>query len=285
MQQLQAAYSVLATLQSQAQAQVQPPSSSYSSPTSPSPRLQPHSPNISHNGLPTIFSHNPPAHVQALLASSYHPYPGFPGTYGSAGMSPLFSGLRMTMSPGSSVRNGSGKGQYTPDTTSSAGSSPSRGRRRRRDSTSSPTQDSNSEDTSINEAEEDDQEDMWQNSILADAILKRPESLRVPSRGSLRSDGRMSAMESGKEDAGRVPSRMSERSDVSASGGSYGVLSMSSLSLGKSEDETSGVDAEGNSTLIEDMNAGGEGTSDPDVPTRVSSFWDPSTPAPTKGVQ
>lgn len=288
MQQLQAAYSVLATLQSQAQAQAQPPSSSYSSPTSPSPCLQPHSPNISHNGLPPNFSHNPPAHVQALLAPSYYPYPGFPGTYGSAGMSPLFSGLRMTMSPGSSVRNGSGKGQCTPDTTSSAGSSPSRGRRRRRDSTSSFAQDSNSEDMSISEAEEDDQEDMWQNSVLADAILKRPESLRVPSRGSLRSDGRMSAMgsgASGKEDAGRVPSRMSERSDVSASGGSYGVLSMSSLSSGKSEDETSSVIAEVDSTLAEDTNAGGEGTSDPDVPTQVSSFWDPSTSAPAKGVQ
>ncbi|KAG1856556.1 hypothetical protein C8R48DRAFT_718569 [Suillus tomentosus] len=290
MQQLQAAYSILTTLQSQAQAQAQSPSSSYSSPTSPSPRLQPHSPNISHNGLPSNFSHNPPAHVQALLASSYHPYPGFPGTYGGAGMTPLFSGLRMTMNPGSSVRNGGGKGQYTPDTTSSAGSSPSRGRRRRRNSASSSAQENNREDVSISEAE-GDQEDMWQNSILADAILKRPESLRVPSRGSLRSDGRMSAIGSGtseKEDAGRVPSRMSERSDASASGGSYGVLSMSSLSSGKSEDETSGVIAEGNPTLAEvtgGTNAGSEGTSDPDVPTQDGSFWDPSIPAPAKGIQ
>ncbi|KAG2038057.1 hypothetical protein BDR03DRAFT_955649 [Suillus americanus] len=288
MQQLQAAYSVLATLQSQAQAQAQSPSSSYSSPTSPSPRLQPHSPSISHNGLPPNFSHNPPAHVQALLASSYHLYPGFPGTYGGAGMSPLFSGLRMTMSPGSSVRNSGGKGQYTPDTTSSAGSSPSRGRRRRRDSASSSAQENNSEDMSISEAEED-QEDIWQNSILADAILKRPESLRVPSRGSFRSDGRMSAMgngTSGKEEAGRVPSRMSERSDASASGGSYGVLSMSSLSSGRSEDETTGVIAEGDSTLAEvtrSTNAGGEGTSDPDAPTQDSSFWGPTTPA--NGIQ
>ncbi|KAG2336144.1 hypothetical protein BDR05DRAFT_971230 [Suillus weaverae] len=282
MQQLQAAYSVLATLQSQAQAQAQSPSSSYSSPTSPSPRLQPHSPSISHNGLPPNFSHNPPAHVQALLASSYHPYPGFPGTYGGAGMPPLCSGLRMTMSPGSSVRNGG--------TSSSSGSSPSRGRRRRRDSASSSAQENNSEDMNIIEAEED-QEDIWQNSILADAILKRPESLRVPSRGSFRSDGRMSAMgngTSGKEEAGRVPSRMSERSDASASGGSYGVLSMSSLSSGKSEDETSGVIAEGDSTLAEvtrSTNAGGEGTSDPDAPTQDSSFWDLSTPAPAEGVQ
>ncbi|KAG1768887.1 hypothetical protein EV702DRAFT_1143282 [Suillus placidus] len=284
MQQLQAAYSVLATLQSQAQAQAQAqsPSSSYSSPTSPSPRLQPHSPSISHNGLPPNFSHNPPAHVQALLASSYHPYPGFPGAYGGAGMPPLCSGLRMTMSPGSSVRNGG--------TSSSSGSSPSRGRRRRRDSASSSAQENNSEDMSIIEAEED-QEDIWQNSILADAILKRPESLRVPSRGSFRSDGRMSAMgsgTSGKEEAGRVPSRMSERSDASASGGSYGVLSMSSLSSGKSEDETSGIIAEGNSTLAEvarSADAGGEGMSDPDAPTQDSSFWDPSTPAPAKGVQ
>lgn len=287
MQQLQAAYSVLATLQSQAQAQS--PSSSYSSPTSPSLRLQPHSPNISHNGLPPNFSHNPPAHVQALLASSYHLYPSFPGTYGGAGMSPLFSGLGMAMSPGSNVKNGGGRGQHTPDTISSAGSSPSRGRRRRRDSASSSAQRNNSEDTNISEVEED-QEDIWQNSILADAILKRPESLRVSSRGSLRSDGRMSAIgsgTSGKEDAGRVPSRMSERSDASASGGSYGVLSMSSLSSGKSEDETSGVIAEGDSTLAEvtrGTKADGEGTSDPDVPTQDSSFWSP-TPAPVKGVQ
>ncbi|KIK42879.1 hypothetical protein CY34DRAFT_804453 [Suillus luteus UH-Slu-Lm8-n1] len=292
MQQLQAAYSVLATLQSQAQAQAQAqsPLSSYSSPTSPSPRLQPHSPSISHTGLSPNFSHNPPAHVQALLASSYHAYPGFPGPYGSTGMSPLFSGLRMAMSPGSSVRNNGGKGQYTPDTTSSAGSSPSRGRRRRRDSASSSAQDNNSEDMSIGEAEEN-QEDIWPNSILADAILKRPESLRVPSRASLRSDGRMSAMgnrTSGKEDAGRVPSRMSERSDASASGGSYGVLSMSSLSSGKSEDETSGVIAEDNSTLAEVVrgtDAGSEGTPDPDVPTQDSSLWDPSTPALAIGVQ
>jgi hypothetical protein len=203
-------------------------------------------------------------------------------------MSPLFSGLRMTMGPGSSMRNGGGKGQYTPDTTSSAGSSPSRGRRRRRDSASSSAPEhNNNEDMSIGEAEED-QEDMWQNSILADAILKRPESLRVPSRGSLRSDGRMSAMgngTSGKEDAGRVPSRMSERSDTSASGGSYGVLSMSSLSSGKSEDETSGVIAGGDSTLAEvtrGTEAGGEGTSDPDVPKQDSLFCGP---APAKGIQ
>lgn len=292
MQQLQAAYSVLATLQSQAQAQAQAqsPLSSYSSPTSPSPRLQPHSPSISHTGLSPNFNHNPPAHVQALLASSYHAYPGFPGTYGGTGMSPLFSGLRMAMSPGSSVRNSGGKGQYTPDTTSSAGSSPSRGRRRRRNSASSSAQDNNSEDTSISEAEEN-KEDIWPNSVLADAILKRPESLRVPSWGSLRSDGRMSAMgnrTSGKEDAGRVPSRMSERSDASASGGSYGVLSMSSLSSGKSEDETSGVIAEDNSTLAEatrGTDAGSEGTPDPDVPTQDSSLWDSSTPALAIGVQ
>ncbi|KAG2127979.1 hypothetical protein DEU56DRAFT_819726 [Suillus clintonianus] len=289
MQQLQAAYSVLATLQSQAQAQS--PSSSFSSPTSPSSRLHPQSPNLSHNGLPQNLSHNPPAHVQALLASSYHPYPGFPVAYGGAGVSPLFyTGLRMTMSPGSSVRNGGGKGQYTPDTSSSAGSSPSRGRRRRRGSESSSAQENNSEDMSISEVEED-QEDAWQNSILADAILKRPESLRVPSRGSLRSDGRMSAMgsvPSGKEDVGRVPSRMSERSDASASGGSYGVLSMSSLSWGKSEDETTGAVAEGDSTLAEaarDTKAGSDGTIYLDAPTQNSSFCDPSAPVPAKDVQ
>jgi hypothetical protein len=274
----------------QSQAQAQSPLSSYSSPTSPSPRLQPHSPSISHSGLPQSFSHNPPAHVQALLGSSYHTYPGFPGTYGGTGMSPLFSGLRMAMSPGSSVRNSGGKDQYTPDTTSSAGSSPSRGRRRRRDSASSSAQENNSEDTSISEAEED-QEDIWQNSILADAILKRPESLRVPSRGSLRSDGRMSDMGNGtsvKEDAGRVPSRMSERSDASASGGSYGVLSMSSLSSGTSEDETSGVIVEGDSTLAKvtrGTHAGIEETSDPSVSTQDSSFWDPSAPTSANGVQ
>ncbi|KAG2148208.1 uncharacterized protein EDB93DRAFT_1337216 [Suillus bovinus] len=292
MQQLQAAYSVFATLQSQAQAQAQAqsPSSSYSSPTSPSPRLQPHSPNISHNGLPLNFNHNPPAHVQALLASSYHPYPGFPGTYGGAGMTPFFSGLRMTMNSGSSVRNGGGIGQYTPDTISSAGSSPSRGRQRRRNSASSSAQENNSENMGMSEAEED-QEDMWQNSILADAILKRPESLRVPSRGSLRSDGRMSAIgsgTSGKEDAERVPSRMSERSDASASGGSYGALSMSSLSSGKSEDETSGVIAERDSILAEVTgvtNNGGEGTSGPDLPTQDALFWNLSTPAPARDVQ
>ncbi|KAG1733887.1 uncharacterized protein EDB91DRAFT_1348688 [Suillus paluster] len=288
MQQLQAAYSVLTTLQTQAQAQAQSPaqsSSSFSSPTSPSPRLHPHSPNLSHNSLPPTFSHNPPAHVQALLASSYHPYPGFPGAYGGTGMSPLFfSGLRMTMSPGSNVRNGSaggGKDQYTPDTSSSVGSSPSRGRRRRRGSESSSTEENIGEGIVISEAEED-QEDIWQNSILADAILKRPESLRVPSRGSLRSDGRKSAMGggmSGKEDVGRVPSRMSERSDASTSGGSYG-MSMSSLSWGKSEDEAGGVVGEGGSTSAEGTTAGGEGTSDSNAPTH-----DPSMLAPAKDVQ
>lgn len=205
-------------------------------------------------------------------------------------MSPPFSGLRTAVSSGSSVRNSGGKGQYIPDTTSSAGSSPSRGRRRRRDSASSSAQENNSEDMNTSEAEED-QEDIWQNSILADAILKRPESLRVPSQGSLRSDGRKSAMgngTSGKEDAGRVPSRMSERSDASASGGSYGVLSMSSLSSGASEDETSGVIAEDDSTLAEvtrSASAASERTSDPNVLTQDSSFWDPSTPAPADGVQ
>ncbi|KAG1852848.1 hypothetical protein DFJ58DRAFT_841746 [Suillus subalutaceus] len=205
MQQLQAAYSVLTTLQSQAQAQAQAqsPSSSYSSPSSPSPRLQPHSPNISHNGLPPNFSHNPPAHVQALLASSYHLPPALQSEndYESGkqreGTAVAKANIPLIRLPRPGHRHHVGG-------------------RRRRDSASSSAQ-------------------------------------RIIRYGS---------GTSGKEDAGRVPSRMSERSDASASGGSYGVLSMSSLSSGKSEDETGGVIADGDSTLAEvtrGTKAGGEG--------------------------
>ena len=165
-------------------------------------------------------------------------------------------------------------GHYTPDASSSAGSSPSRGRRRRRTSESSSAKENLSQ--GVSETEEN-QEDSWQNSVLADAILKRPESLRMtPSRGSLRSDGRMSAMgcvSSAREDASRVPSRMSERSDASASRGSDGV----SLSSGTGEDDRCSATLEINSTFPEGATFGGESLSDLDPPTSQDpSSWDTS---------
>lgn len=161
--------------------------------------------------------------------------------------------------------------RYASDTSSSTGSSPSRGRRRRTSEPSS-AQEINSED--ISEAEED-QEDAWQNSILADAILKRPESLRMTSsRGSLRSDGRMSALgsvSSTKEDASRVPSRMSERSDVSASRSIYET----SLSGENGEDERYNAIVENGSILLGSAEAEGSVSSDLDAPTQDSmSSWD-----------
>ncbi|OAX43412.1 hypothetical protein K503DRAFT_765861 [Rhizopogon vinicolor AM-OR11-026] len=287
MQQLQAAYSVLATFQTHAQAQAQSPaqpSSSFSSPTSPSPRLHPYGPNSSHNGPPQNLNYIPPTHVQALLASSYHPHSNFPGAYGGAAMSPLiFSGFGMPTSRASSVANGHAGGRtghYTSDTSSSAGSSPSRGRRRRRSSKSS----SGIHSEDISEAEED-QEDAWQNSILADAILKRPESLRMTSsRGSLRSDGRMSALGSVssmsvKEGASRVPSRMSERSDVSASTSRSSYATSLSGSGSKGEDEIFGAiveDGSGSSLpgITNGARADGQGTFDLDAPTQDVSSWD-----------
>lgn len=193
-------------------------------------------------------------------------------------MTPLFfSGLGTPTSRGSSVVNGNAGGRtshYASDASSSAGSSPSRGRRRRRTSESSSAQGNNNQ--GISEA---DQEDAWENSILADAILKRPESLRMTSsRGSLQSDGRMSALgyvSSMKEDASRVPSRMSERSDASASRGSD---AMSPLS-GKGDDERCGTVVESNSTLpkvVQGAETSEGGTSDLDAPTQDISSWDSS---------
>lgn len=186
--------------------------------------------------------------------------------------------MAMSTSRGSSVTNGSAGGRtghYASDASSSAGSSPSRGRRRRRASESSSAGGFSSQD--ISEAEEDqEEEDAWQNSILADAILKRPESLRMTSsRGSLRSDGRLSALgsvSSIKEGASRGPSRMSGRSDPSASGGSYGM----GLSLGTEEDERYGATAENNSTALGVAETGGEGASNVDAPTQDISSWDSS---------
>lgn len=199
-------------------------------------------------------------------------------------MSPLiFSGFGMPTSRTSSVVNGHAGGRtghYTSDTSSSAGSSPSRGRRRRRSSKSS----SGIHSEDISEAEED-QEDAWQNSILADAILKRPESLRMTSsRGSLRSDGRMSALGSVssmsvKEGASRVPSRMSERSDVSASTSRSSYATSLSGSGSKGEDEIFGAiveDGSGSSLpgITNGARADGEGTFDLDAPTQDVSSWD-----------
>ncbi|KIJ60782.1 hypothetical protein HYDPIDRAFT_31996 [Hydnomerulius pinastri MD-312] len=225
MQQLQAYAAILASFQSQ-----QRPSSSFSSPTSPSPHTHPHSsPRLQHHPLapfplPPLQSQNPasaPAHVQALLAStpmlsSHHQGFGMHSGMGTAGMSPLlWSGLGFS-GPGRSGTRG--PGQHTPD--SSASGSPSRGRRRRRqaEDVRSASDDSSLgdwdgiEESSGPDNDEGDRwergEDPWEeegdifrNNVLADAILKRPESIR-----GLSSVGKRSG-------SGRVPSRTSVRSD------------------------------------------------------------------------
>ncbi|KIJ12740.1 hypothetical protein PAXINDRAFT_101100 [Paxillus involutus ATCC 200175] len=230
MQQLQA-YAALASFQAQ-QSQTGP-SSGFSSPSSPSSHTHQHlSPRVHHHPLipHSLQSQNPasaPAHVQALLATapmltSHHQAFAAVGAGGGhsgmgAGMSPLlWSGLGFS----APNRNGArGAGQLTPD--SSASGSPSRGRRRRRQAEDVK---SASDDSSLGEwdgVEENlgpdvDEGDHWEkgedpgeaeddilrNNMLADAILKRPESIRefgsvgkrsgsgrVPSRTSVTSDG------------------------------------------------------------------------------------------------
>jgi len=189
MQQLQA-YAAIASFQAQ-QA-----SSGFSSPTSPhahsSPRLQ-HHPLVPFPLPPPIQVQNSasaPAHVQALLAYSptltSHP-PGFAVPLGSLysgaglGTSPMWSGLGLCV-PNQDARHG---GRQTPDS-SASGSSP-RGRRRRRhaENVKSTSDDSSlgdwdgMEDGSGDEdAWEGGEDDIFRNNVLADAILKRPESIR-----------------------------------------------------------------------------------------------------------
>ncbi|KAF8549198.1 hypothetical protein OG21DRAFT_1606556 [Imleria badia] len=188
MQQLHA-YAAVASFQAQ---QV---SSSYSSPTSPhahsSPRLQ-HHPLVSFP-LPPAFqtqnSASAPAHVQALLASApmlTSHSPGFAAPSGGVyagtgfGMSPLlWSGPGLCV-PNRDTRQG---GRRTPDS-SASGSSP-RGRQRRAENAQSPSDESSMgdwdgmEDGSGDEDPwEDEEEDIFRNNVLADAILKRPESIR-----------------------------------------------------------------------------------------------------------
>lgn len=184
MQQLQA-YAAVASFQAQ-QA-----SSSYSSPTSPhahlSPRLQ-HHPLVSFPLPPVTQTQNSasaPTHVQALLASTpmltSHP-PGFAAPPGGVyagmgfGMSPLlWSGLGLCV-PNRDTRQG---GRRTPDS-SASGSSP-RGRRRRHDENPQNASHESSpgdwDDGSGDEEPWEEEEDIFRNNVLADAILKRPESI------------------------------------------------------------------------------------------------------------
>ncbi|KAF9234199.1 hypothetical protein BU15DRAFT_79271 [Melanogaster broomeanus] len=228
MQQLHA-YAALASFQAQ-QAQTRP-TSAYSSPTSPSPNLhRQSSPRVQHQPLVPFAlpqsqnSASPPAHVHALLASpmltSHHQGYGGIGAGGvhsgmGAGMSPLlWSGLGFA----APVRNApSDTERHTPD--SSASESPSRGRRRRRQAEEARCASDDSslgdwdgtEESSGPDVDEGDRwergddswgdDDIFRNSILADAILKRPESIR-----GLNSLGKKSGL-------GRVPSCTSVRSD------------------------------------------------------------------------
>ncbi|KIK96615.1 hypothetical protein PAXRUDRAFT_825760 [Paxillus rubicundulus Ve08.2h10] len=232
MQQLQA-YAALASFQAQ-QSQTGP----FSSPSSPSSHAHQHlSPRVQHHplvphALQSQNSASAPAHVQALLATapmltSHHQAFGAIGAGGGhsvvgAGMSPLlWSGLGV----GAPNRNGArGAGQLTPD--SSASGSPSRGRRRRRqaeDVTSASDDSSLGEWDGVEESlgpdvDEGDhwergedplehEDDILRNNMLADAILKRPESIRefgsvgkrsgtgrVYSQTNVRSDGGVAAM-------------------------------------------------------------------------------------------
>ena len=202
MQQLQA-YAAVASFQAQ-QA-----SSAFPSPISPhphsSPRMQQH-PLASFPLPPPIQPQNsasPPAHVQALLASApmltSHPS-GFSapsgGLYPGAGfgMSPLlWSGLGLCV-PNRDARQG---GRWTPD--SSASGSSSRGRRRRRRSENAKSASDESslgdcdgmENGSGDEDTWDEEEDIFRNNVLADAILKRPESIRKLSNVGKRSGRRL----------------------------------------------------------------------------------------------
>ena len=138
------------------------PSSGFSSPTS--PRLQhPHvlAPFPLPPAVQAQHSASAPAHVHALL-SPVHPGAGL-------GMSPLlWSGMGLCV-PNRDPRHG----RRTPDS-SASGSSP-RGRRRRR-----PTDDvkSASDESSMGDWDGSEDEGTFRNNPLADAILKRPESIR-----------------------------------------------------------------------------------------------------------
>ncbi|KAH0828636.1 hypothetical protein J3R83DRAFT_2980 [Lanmaoa asiatica] len=159
-----------------------------------SPLLHP-SPLISFPLPPAVQTQNSasaPAHVQALLASAPmltpHP-PGFvapasgglyPGT--DPGMSPLlWSGLGLCV-PKRDARHG---GRRTPDSSASGSSSRGRQRRRRGENVKSASDESSlgdwdgMEDGSGDEDPwEEEEEDIFRNNALADAILKRPESIR-----------------------------------------------------------------------------------------------------------
>ncbi|KAG6373025.1 hypothetical protein JVT61DRAFT_7080 [Boletus reticuloceps] len=197
MQQLQA-YAAVASFRAQ-QA-----TSPFSSPTSPhihmSPRLHQH-PFPLPPVIQTQNSASAPAHVQALLASApvltSHP-PGFATSSGGSysgtgfGMSPLlWSGLGLCV-PNRDTRH---CGRRTPD--SSASGSSSEGRRRCAENAKSASDDSlgdwdGMENGSGDEDkwEEEEAEDVFRNNVLADAILKRPESIRELSSPRKRSGGR-----------------------------------------------------------------------------------------------
>ncbi|KAH7890406.1 hypothetical protein F5I97DRAFT_25983 [Phlebopus sp. FC_14] len=275
MQQLHAYAAVLSSFQSQHAAG--PPSTSFPSPTSPSPNMRPHSsPRLQHPAAPfplsvsSQFQQNPagaPVHVQAMLASApmlTSRHQGFVGGFngmntamGVASMSPLlWSGLGFA----GSSRNGNGNavGQHTPD--SSASSSPSRGRRRSRqaDDVRSASDDSSlgdwdGADESLGGLAEDanqeqdgcveEEDDIFRNNVLADAILKRPESLRglsgsgkrigssrVPSRTSVVSDGNVASFfntPKGKEHEGTITGR--EEIVIASSGSGADVVEQPGL--------------------------------------------------------
>ncbi|KAG8221555.1 hypothetical protein J3R82DRAFT_1797 [Butyriboletus roseoflavus] len=190
MHQLQA-YAAVASFQAQ-----QVSNSGFSSPASPhahpSPLLQHHHlvPFPFPPAIQTQNSASAPAHVQALLASApmlvSHP-PGFaaPASAGlypgmDHGKSPLsWSGLGLCV-PKRDEKHG---GRLTPD--SSASGSSSRGRQRRRENAKSASDElslgdwDGIEDGSGDEdLWEEEEEDIFRNNALADAILKRPESIR-----------------------------------------------------------------------------------------------------------
>lgn len=188
MQQLQA-YAAVASFQAQ-----QVSNSAFSSPTSPhahsSPLLQ-HHPLVPFSFPPVIQTQNSasaPAHVQALLASapmltSHSPGFAAPASTGlypgmDPGMSPLsWSGMGLCV-PKRDQRHG---GRLTPDSSASGSSSRGRQRRRHGENVRSASDESSlGEDGSGDEDlwEEEEEEDIFRNNALADAILKRPESIR-----------------------------------------------------------------------------------------------------------
>jgi len=143
--------------------------------------------------IQTQNSASAPAHVQALLASApmltSHPpgYAAYPGP--GFGMSPLlWSGMGLCV-PNKDPRR-------TPDSPVSGSSSRGRRRRRRAENPKSASDESSLgdwdgiEDGSDDEKPWVEEEDIFRNNALADAILKRPESIRELSGVGKRPGGR-----------------------------------------------------------------------------------------------